>query len=205
MAIGIIGGALAAICHLFVGIAMHRKADNVTRFSTTACRPARGTGLLAGLAFPWVFLFAPMWPRSVAEARLASAPPGSRPAAGAPIVQLRALRQHHLQRLAGSHRGGYLRPAAHLLDAAAGPELEEAALQHRRPAGQITRHVTVLLSRHGLDWPWLLGMFLILSASISTGVYLLSPGTETIGSMLVSLWAAGLSISSRRSPLSIFC
>ncbi|MCS5961518.1 hypothetical protein LNP74_29660 [Klebsiella pneumoniae subsp. pneumoniae] len=32
MAIGIIGGALAVICYLFVGIAMHRKADNVTRF-----------------------------------------------------------------------------------------------------------------------------------------------------------------------------
>ncbi len=34
-------------------------------------------------------------------------------------------------------------------------------------------------------------MFLIFEREYSTGVYLLSPGTETIGSMLVSLWAAG--------------
>ena len=31
----------------------------------------------------------------------------------------------------------------------------------------------------------------IFEREYSTGVYLLSPGTETIGSMLVSLWAAG--------------
>lgn len=34
-------------------------------------------------------------------------------------------------------------------------------------------------------------MFLIFEREYSTGVYLLSSGTETIGSMLVSLWAAG--------------
>ena len=37
---------------------------------------------------------------------------------------------------------------------------------------------------------WLL-IFLIFEREYSTGVYLLSPGTETIGSMLVSLWAGG--------------
>jgi ABC-type Fe3+ transport system permease subunit len=37
MAIGVIGGALAVVCYLFVGIAMHRKPDNTTRFWTTAC------------------------------------------------------------------------------------------------------------------------------------------------------------------------
>ena len=59
-----------------------------------------------------------------------------------------------------------------------------------RTRGQITRHVTVPLSRYGLIGSWLL-MFLIFEREYSTGVYLLSPGTETIGSMLVSLWAAG--------------
>lgn len=34
-------------------------------------------------------------------------------------------------------------------------------------------------------------IFLIFEREYSTGVYLLSPGTETIGSMLVSLWAGG--------------
>ena len=32
MAIGVIGGALAVACYLFIGIAMHRKPDNITRF-----------------------------------------------------------------------------------------------------------------------------------------------------------------------------
>lgn len=54
----------------------------------------------------------------------------------------------------------------------------------------ITRHVTVPLSRFGLIGFWLL-MFLIFEREYSTGVYLLSSGTETIGSMRVSLWAAG--------------
>lgn len=62
MAIGIIGGALAVICYLFVGIAMHRKADNVTRFlDYSVLVPRAVPGLLAGLAFLWVFLFVPMW------------------------------------------------------------------------------------------------------------------------------------------------
>ena len=71
-----------------------------------------------------------------------------------------------------------------------GPELEEAARSTGASRGQITRHVTVPLSRYGLIGSWLL-MFLIFEREYSTGVYLLSPGTETIGSMLVSLWAAG--------------
>lgn len=62
MAIGVIGGALAVVCYLFVGIAMHRKPDNTTRFWTTACWcRAPCPRLLAGLAFLWVFLFLPMW------------------------------------------------------------------------------------------------------------------------------------------------
>ncbi|GHK50996.1 hypothetical protein KPZU09_07320 [Klebsiella pneumoniae] len=49
MAIGIIGGALAVICYLFVGIAMHRKADNVTRFlDYSVLVPRAVPGLLAG-------------------------------------------------------------------------------------------------------------------------------------------------------------
>jgi iron(III) transport system permease protein len=32
VAIGVIGGALAVMCYMFVGLAMHRKPDNVTRF-----------------------------------------------------------------------------------------------------------------------------------------------------------------------------
>jgi iron(III) transport system permease protein len=37
---------------------------------------------------------------------------------------------------------------------------------------------------------WLL-VFLIFVREYSTGVYLLGPGTEVIGSLIVSLWATG--------------
>lgn len=58
MSIGVIGGALAVACYLFVGIAMHRKPDNTTRFWITAswcrapCWPARGSGLSLGVPVP---------------------------------------------------------------------------------------------------------------------------------------------------------
>lgn len=70
------------------------------------------------------------------------------------------------------------------------PELEEAARSAGATRGQVTRQITVPLVRNGLIGSWLL-MFLIFEREYSTGVYLLSQGTETIGSMLVSLWAAG--------------
>jgi iron(III) transport system permease protein len=37
---------------------------------------------------------------------------------------------------------------------------------------------------------WLM-VFLIFEREYSTGVYLLSPGTEVIGAMIVSIWSAG--------------
>ena len=62
MAIGVIGGALAVACYLFIGIAMHRKPDGATRFlDYSVLVPRAVPGLLAGLAFLWVFLFLPMW------------------------------------------------------------------------------------------------------------------------------------------------
>ncbi len=122
MAIGIIGGALAVICYLFVGIAMHRKADNVTRFlDYSVLVPRAVPGLLAGLGLPVGIPVCADVARSVAEARLALGAAGGRLAAGAPYRAAARPAQHHLQRLAGLHRGvDGLRPAAHLLDAAAG-------------------------------------------------------------------------------------
>jgi iron(III) transport system permease protein len=50
--------------------------------------------------------------------------------------------------------------------------------------------LTVPLIRAGLVGCWLL-LFVTFVREYSTGVYLLSPGTEVIGSLLVSLWATG--------------
>jgi iron(III) transport system permease protein len=71
-----------------------------------------------------------------------------------------------------------------------GPELEEAARAVGARRGQVTRHITLPLVRYGMLGAWLM-VFLIFEREYSTGVYLLSPGTEVIGAMLVSLWAAG--------------
>ncbi len=84
-----------------------------------------------------------------------------------------------------------LRAAAHLLDAATGSAgAGGGRTQYRRiaRADHPPRHGSAVALR--LNRLWLL-MFLIFEREYSTGVYLLSPGTETIGSMLVSLWAAG--------------
>jgi iron(III) transport system permease protein len=50
--------------------------------------------------------------------------------------------------------------------------------------------LTIPLIRAGLIGSWLL-LFVTFVREYSTGVYLLTPGTEVIGSMLVSLWATG--------------
>jgi len=71
-----------------------------------------------------------------------------------------------------------------------GPELEEAARAVGASRGQVTRDVTLPLIKFGLLGAWLM-VFLIFEREYSTGVYLLSPGTEVIGAMLVSLWAGG--------------
>jgi iron(III) transport system permease protein len=71
-----------------------------------------------------------------------------------------------------------------------GPELEDAARVAGASQAQVSRHITLPLIRFGLIASWLL-VFLIFEREYSTGVYLLSPGTEVIGSLLVSLWASG--------------
>jgi iron(III) transport system permease protein len=79
-----------------------------------------------------------------------------------------------------------------------GPELEEAARSTGATRGQITRHVTIPLSRYGLIGSWLL-MFLIFEREYSTGVYLLSPGTETMARCWFPSGPRVPSISWRRS------
>ena len=205
MAIGIIGGALAVICYLFVGIAMHRKADNVTRFlDYSVLVPRAVPGLLAG-GLPVGIPVCADVARSVAEARLALGAAGGRLAAGAPYRAAARLR-NTIFSVWLAYTVVWMAYGLRLISSTllqVGPELEEAA---RSTGASRADHPPRDRSAVALWADWLrLLMFLIFEREYSTGVYLLSPGTETIGSMLVSLWAAGPSISLRRSPLSIFC
>jgi hypothetical protein len=70
------------------------------------------------------------------------------------------------------------------------PELEEAARTTGATETRVKLDVTLPLIRTGMLASWLL-IFLIFVREYSTGIYLLGPGTEVIGSLLVSLWGTG--------------
>ena len=95
----------------------------------------------------------------------------------------------HLDRVHG--RVARVRDAAHPERAAAGrPRLEEAGRSVGATRSRVSLDVTLPLVRFGLLAAWLL-IFMIFEREYSTAVYLLSPGTEVIGALLVSLWATG--------------
>ncbi len=196
VAIGVVGGAVAVICYLFIGLAMHRKPDRVTQFlDYSVLVPRAVPGLLAGLAFLWVFLFVPMWLDNALEDGWLSgllAPSVAEWLRENLVEWLRALRSSIFS-VWLAYTVVWMAYGLRLISSTllqVGPELEEAARSAGARPGQVTRHVTAPLARYGLIGAWLL-MFLIFEREYSTGVYLLSPGTETIGSMLVSLWASG--------------
>ncbi len=193
VAIGVFGGAAAVICYTFIGLAMHRKPDNTTRFlDYSVLVPRAVPGLLAGLAFLWVFLFVPMWLNDSLEEGWLSVLPFATWLQDHFVEGLRSLRSTIFS-VWLAYTVVWMAYGLRLISSTllqVGPELEEAARSAGATRSQVTRHVTVPLAKYGLIGSWLL-MFLIFEREYSTGVYLLSPGTETIGSMLVSLWASG--------------
>jgi iron(III) transport system permease protein len=127
--------------------------------------PRAVPGLLAGLAFLWVFLFFP------------------------PLAPFRKT----LFSLWLAYSVVWLAYGMRLISTAllqVAPELEEGARVTGATPGQVSRYVTVPLIRYGLMASWLM-IFMIFEREYSTGVYLLSPGTEVIGSLIVSLWGTG--------------
>lgn len=192
--IGVIGGAIAVICYSGIALAMHRKPDRITRFlDYSVLVPRAVPGLLAGLSFLWVFLFVPAaldnmlkWFISGYDSDVA------RWLSENLIPQLRALRSTIFS-VWLAYTVVWLAYGLRLITTAllqVGPELEEAARAVGASRGQVTRDITLPLVRYGLIGAWLM-VFLIFEREYSTGVYLLSPGTEVIGAMLVSMWGAG--------------
>ncbi|MGB9081959.1 MAG: iron ABC transporter permease [Desulfuromonadaceae bacterium] len=164
--LGIFGGGLSVICFTFIGLSSHRKNNGWTRLlDYTVMTPRAVPGLLAGLAFLWVFLFFP------------------------PLAPFRKT----LFSLWLAYSVVWLAYGMRLVSTSllqVGPELEECARVTGATPGQVSRHVTVPLIKYGLLASWLM-IFMIFEREYSTGVYLLGPGTEVIGSLMVSLWAAG--------------
>jgi iron(III) transport system permease protein len=164
--IGTIGGALAVGCYMLIGLAGHRQRGGVAKIlDYLVLIPRAIPGLLAGLAFLWIFLFVPGLKElrnTIFSVWLAYT-----------VVWL----AYGLRLISGA-----------LLQI--GPELEESARSVGATPGRVLKDVTIPLIRFGLLASWLL-VFMIFEREYSTGVYLLGQGTEVIGSMLVSLWSAG--------------
>src|SRR6266536_2581368 len=164
--IGTVGGALAVGCYMAIGLAGHRQRGGVAKIlDYIVLIPRAIPGILAGLAFLWIFLFVPGLKElrnSIFSVWLAYT-----------VVWL----AYGMRLISGA-----------LLQI--GPELEESARTVGASNAQVLRQVTIPLIRFGLLASWLL-VFMIFEREYSTGVYLLGQGTEVIGSMLVSLWGAG--------------
>jgi len=166
LAIGVIGGALAVACYAVIGLASHRWDSPWAKALDYLVMIPRGMpGLVAGLAFLWVFLF---------------------------IKPLSPLR-NTLFSLWIAYSIVWLAYGMRLISSAlfqVGPELEQAAMTAGASRARVTKDVTLPLIRFGLLGSWLL-VFMIFVREYSTGVYLLGPGTETIGALIVSLWGTG--------------
>jgi iron(III) transport system permease protein len=164
--IGTVGGALTVACYTAIGFATHRRDDGWSRFvDYLVLVPRAIPGLLAGLAFLWVFLFFP------------------------PLTPLRTT----IFSMWLAYTVVWLAYGMRLISSSlmqVAPELEEAARSVGASRGTISRSITLPLIRPGLIGSWLL-VFMIFEREYSTGVYLLAPGTEVIGAQLVSLWQGG--------------
>jgi iron(III) transport system permease protein len=164
--IGAIGGALSVVFYAIVGLAAHRWQSRWVSFlDYLVMLPRALPGLIVGLAFLWVFLFFK------------------------PIAPLRTT----LFSLWIAYTVVWLAYGLRLISASllqVKPELEEAARVTGARQRLVYRDVTLPLIRFGLIGSWLL-IFMMFVREYSTGVYLLGPGTEVIGSLIVSLWGTG--------------
>ena len=166
LAIGVVGGALSVACYAAVALASHRWQSRWAKAVDYLVMVPRGMpGLVAGLAFFWLFLFIK------------------------PLAPLRST----VFSVWLAYTVVWFAYGMRLISSAllqVGPELEEAGLSVGASPRQVVRSITLPLIRFGLLGSWLL-VFLIFVREYSTAVYLLGPGTEVIGSLIVSLWATG--------------
>ncbi len=164
--IGGIGGALSVGFYALIGLAAHRwRSRWVSFLDYLVMLPRALPGLIVGLAFLWLFLFFK------------------------PLRPLRAT----LFSLWIAYTVVWLAYGLRLISASllqVRPELEEAARVTGARQCRVYRDVTLPLIRFGLIGSWLL-IFMMFVREYSTGVYLLGPGTEVIGSLIVSLWGTG--------------
>jgi iron(III) transport system permease protein len=161
LAIGVPGGAFALACYTVIAFAADRRPHASAYF---AMAPFLMPPLAVGLALLWLLQMVRL------------APLGQTPVSiwlGYTIVWLG---------LGASLVAGML--------AGLRPELEQAARIVGASETRTRIEVTFPLLGQGLLAAWVL-IFLLFAREYAAGLFLLAPGSETIGSLLVSLWQAG--------------
>jgi iron(III) transport system permease protein len=160
------GAGASVAVYAVIALATHRwKSRFVAMVDYLVLLPRSMPGLVAGLAFLWVFLFVPY---------------------------LGALRGS-IVGLWLAYSTVWLAFGLRLISASLSqisPDLEEAARVTGARPGRALRDVTLPLIRFGLVSSWLL-CFMIFVREYSTGVYLQGPGTEVLGPLIVSLFGGG--------------
>ncbi len=164
--IAVVGGAVAVGIYLLVGLAGHRSKDRAsTLLDYIVLLPRAMPNLVTGLAFFWLFLFVPF------------------------LVPFRPT----LVSLFTAYLIMGLAYGLRLLQGTliqVSPELEEAARTTGATVTRAWRDVVIPIIRPGLVGAWALIMIVFLR-DYATGVYLMSAGTEVIGSLIVSLLQSG--------------
>lgn len=161
-----LGGAFAVVIYLAIGLAGHRNTGGSgTLLDYSVLIPRALPGLIVGLAFFWLFLFVPF---------------------------LKPLRPTLISLLiayviVGLSYGLRIIQST-LLQVA--PELEESARVTGATVYRGWRDVVIPLVKPGLAGAWAMIMIVFLR-EYATGVYLMSAGTEVIGSLMVSLLTSG--------------
>ncbi|MER9107153.1 iron ABC transporter permease [Mesorhizobium sp. M0848] len=164
--LAVIGGALAVGAYLIIALAGHRwSGAGHTALDYMVLMPRALPGLIIGLAFFWIFLFVPF----LQPLRLT----------------LISLLVAYI--IVGLSYGLRLIQAT-LLQVA--PELEESARSAGATIGQTWSRIVIPIIRPGLLGAWTMIMIIFLR-EYATGVYLMTNGTEVIGSLIVSLMASG--------------
>jgi iron(III) transport system permease protein len=166
LAIGLFGGAAAVAVYAAIALAAHRWRSHWPRaLDYLVMVPGAMPGLVAGFALLLLlFLFKPLSPlrETLVPVWMAYT-----------LVWLACGVQF-----------------ASVIFGRIDPQLEDIARTVGATPARVRVDVTLPLVRNGLLAGWAL-VFLVFVREYATGIYLVAPGTEVIGALLVSLWGKG--------------
>jgi len=165
LVVAALGGVLALGFYLLIALGIQRGGGYGRVLDYLAGLPRAVPGIVMGLAFLWLFLFFK------------------------PIAPLR----NTLLALILAYTVVWMPYGVRLLTAAllqVGREVEEAARIAGASPVRAFLHGTLPLLKGGILTAWFL-LFIQFVREYSTGVYLLTAGTEVLGAQIVALWGTG--------------